>query len=487
MKYIELVPIASNLIESTRSIGYSFETALADIIDNSISNNALRIDVKFNQGDNPYVAIIDNGLGMSKKELEEAMRYGSKSSLDKRSETDLGRFGLGLKMASMSQCRKLTVMSKSRDAISTATWDLDYINKTGKWLLIKYSEEDQKNMKFYDELMEKESGTIVIWEKLDRISESPIDFDKEFNEKLDFADSHLALVFHRYINNPLDKNNIELFFNNRKVEAIDPYMLSNTATQKLEKESIFIDETTIKIIPYIMPFISKLSLKERQFINNNKHLNLKSGLYIYRNKRLIVWGKWFRIISDNELNKLAKIQIDLPNNIDHYWKIDIKKSSAEIPSMIKENLKQIVKRSAGKSENVYKYRGRKDRDSLFEHIWDKVVDRESFQYVINKKSPFYEKLESTLDDEQSKMLDIFIKSIEVGFPYQQVYYDLAKEKEVKEDQLDSEAVYDMIKTAVDSEKSKQDKLNMINVFKNTDIMQKYLKTIELIEEELVNE
>ncbi|WP_239740899.1 ATP-binding protein [Mammaliicoccus sp. M-M45] len=142
MGEIELTPYAPNLVESTRSIGYSFETALADIIDNSISNNATKVDVKYRSNESPYIAIIDNGRGMSKNSLEQAMRYGSSNSLNERNEEDLGRFGLGLKMASLSQCRKLTVLSKQNNEYAGACWDLDYIYATKKWTLITYQECD---------------------------------------------------------------------------------------------------------------------------------------------------------------------------------------------------------------------------------------------------------------------------------------------------------------------------------------------------------
>ncbi|RGS49207.1 ATP-binding protein [Holdemanella biformis] len=112
MNEVKLIPNAPILIESTRSIGYSFETALADIIDNSLAKKANKIDVYFNSIDSPFVMVIDNGVGMNLEELTDAMRYGSKSSLEERDRNDLGRFGLGLKTASLSQCRKLTVFSK---------------------------------------------------------------------------------------------------------------------------------------------------------------------------------------------------------------------------------------------------------------------------------------------------------------------------------------------------------------------------------------
>ena len=105
-------PYAPILMESTRSIGYSVEAAIADVIDNSIAAFATNVEVNFFPSSDPYICILDNGNGMTISELENAMQYGSKNPLDTRSENDLGRYGLGLKTASLSQCRKLTVISK---------------------------------------------------------------------------------------------------------------------------------------------------------------------------------------------------------------------------------------------------------------------------------------------------------------------------------------------------------------------------------------
>lgn len=178
MKDKILIPYAPILVESTRSIGYSFEAALADIIDNSIGKGAKEINVNFRFIGHPYIAIIDDACGMSESELESAMRYGSQSSLDARDESDLGRFGLGLKMASLSQCRKLTVISKKDGSINAAKWDLDYIISKGDWVLIRYEEHEINKLLFVDKLNALESGTIVIWEEFDRILNGAVDLQK---------------------------------------------------------------------------------------------------------------------------------------------------------------------------------------------------------------------------------------------------------------------------------------------------------------------
>ena len=485
MEDLILTPYAPNLVESTRSIGYSFETALADIIDNSISNFSKRVDVKFSITGIPYVAIIDNGIGMGTVELEKAMQYGSSSSLDDRRETDLGRFGLGLKMASMSQCRKLTVISKQREKLSAASWDLDYIHKTQNWSLIRYSEAEIANLRFSSDLEKYDSGTVILWEGLDRISESSKEFDREFNEKLNFADKHMALVFHRLLDNKLSNQYFELYFNNRKIEPIDPYMLSNRATQQLEEETLFIDQIPIKITPFITPFVTKLTTKERQLFNEYKELNLKQGLYIYRNNRLIVWGKWFRLLTDGELKRLAKVRIDLPNKIDTHWTIDVKKSSAQIPSMIKEQLKQIVLRAVGKSEQVYRYRGRKVVQDNYQHIWNKIENREKMQYLVNRDIPIFRALQESLDDKQFKLLDGFVKSIEDSFPYSAVYYDLAQDVKYEEKTLEVEQVYELAKNTIEGlARNKEEQIMHLKNLSLIDIFQKYPEVIMMLEREL---
>ena len=118
MKTVTIVPSAAALIQSNRAIGYSFEAAVADIIDNSISADAKFVDIRSGlNGDDTYLAIIDDGMGMTSNELLNAMRYGSINPLEKRNLNDLGRFGLGMKVASLSQCSILTVISKKNTCV----------------------------------------------------------------------------------------------------------------------------------------------------------------------------------------------------------------------------------------------------------------------------------------------------------------------------------------------------------------------------------
>lgn len=437
-----LLPYAPILVESTRSIGYSFETAVADIIDNSIGKEADEIKVNFSSKDPQYVAILDNGTGMSERELESAMRYGSKSSLEVRDKDDLGRFGLGLKTASLSQCRKLTVITKKEGIVSGACWDLDYIIKEKDWSLIVYSSDEIEKMLYSDYLSDKESGTIVIWQVFDRISDGSANPQKVFDEKIERARNHVSLVFHRFMDNDNVGKRLKIFFNEAIVDPIDPFLTTNPATQPMTEQTLRIEGSVIKVKPYILPYASKVSAKDKKKLGELADLRSNQGFYVYRNKRLIIWGTWFRLIKIQELNKLARIRVDIPNTLDSIWEIDIKKSTASLPEVIKRNLVAVVENSVGRSERVYKYRGRSISNDQLQHVWHTIDNRGKFQYQINRELPIYKKLEGSLGEEEMGYLDSFIKTIEDAFPYGDVYYRLAKdENSVDQTGMDFDEVY----------------------------------------------
>lgn len=437
-----VLPYAPILVESTRSIGYSFEAALADIIDNSLAKEATKIDVLFSSKDPQYVAVIDNGTGMSEEELESAMRYGSKSSLDERDKNDLGRFGLGLKTASLSQCRRLTVISKKDNRISAACWDLDHVIKEKDWSLICYSEAEAEKLLFTENLETLDSGTIVIWQVFDRILDGSTNAQTVFDDRIERARSHISLVFHRYMDNENIGSKVNIYFNKAIVEPTDPFLTTNPATQPLTEQTLRIEGSVIKVKPYILPYASKVFAKDRKKLGELCDLRSNQGFYIYRNRRLIIWGTWFRLIKIQELNKLARIRVDIPNTLDSIWEIDIKKSTASLPEVIKRNLVAVVENSVGRSERVYKYRGRSTSRDNLQHIWETIDNRGKFQYQINRELPIVKKLEDSLDEQALGYLDSLIKTIEDTFPYGDVYYRLAKdENAVDQTGMEFEEVY----------------------------------------------
>ena len=195
------IPRAAAMIETFRAIGYSLETAVADIIDNSISAGARNIYInRVWRGGESMIIIKDDGHGMSDEEIIQAMRPGAQNPLEERSLTDLGRFGLGLKTASFSQCRNLTVISKKKGGnVNFWTWNLDYVALTNRWELVRWLPDESENM-----LDDVDSGTVVVWSNLDRVLPPLTRVDDEnakrkFSEAFDKVKSHLAMTFHRFL------------------------------------------------------------------------------------------------------------------------------------------------------------------------------------------------------------------------------------------------------------------------------------------------
>ncbi len=261
MKRENVYPNASVFLESTRSIGYSFEAAVADIIDNSISKNSRKIDIRFDSNFPMYLAVIDDGCGMTDAEIVDAMRYGSKSSLAEREKNDLGRFGLGLKMASLSQCRLLTVVSKINESVIGAEWNLDSVEN---WSLTIYEKSECTKLPGYNVLEQNNTGTLVLWRNFDRFINGSSDPASLFDKKIELTRKHLSLVFHRYIDDEAGARKIIIEMNGIRLKPIDPFMTSNSATQLMEQQVISINGENIYIKPYILPYVSKLGPEERR-------------------------------------------------------------------------------------------------------------------------------------------------------------------------------------------------------------------------------
>lgn len=428
----ECIPFAPALIESMRSLGYSFPAAIADLLDNSISAGAINISILTEPSENPSLVILDDGSGMSNAQLYEAMRYGSSNPLLERDENDLGRFGLGLKSASLSQCRKLVVVSKQKGKISGYSWDLDYIIEKGSWMLKVFSEEEIATFIHIDKLKKLEHGTYILLSEFDRIKEGTGNLAETFAKCLDDMISHLSLVFHRFI-----EDGLSICVNDLPVEARDPFLKYHKATQKKREGAFYIHGKKIKLQPYILPHLSKLAQEDLDKVGGKERMRNEQGFYVYRNRRLIIWGTWFRLERKDELSKLARVMVDIPNSLDYMWSIDIKKSTAILPDIIKKNMYNAVYDSVLSSESVHTYRGRKETKSDdIDYVWERTKVRDGYEYLINRNIPQLKLLEETLNDKQIKMLDSVIKLLEEAFPVSAMYVDAAKgniEERVVED------------------------------------------------------
>lgn len=484
MEVISIPPYAPVLMEATRAIGYSVETAVSDIIDNSITAKATQIDIMFFPVEEPYIAILDNGIGMDKEELKNAMRYGSKNPLDDRATGDLGRFGLGLKTASMSQCRRLTVISKKEGQVAAAQWDLDFIQSTNDWSLKIFSLEDITDIPHVEELNENESGTLVVWQALDRLSVAEINFNKSMGKYMDQVRGHLSLVFHRYLagREPGIKK-VEIWINKVKIEPIDPFLVDRS-TQVMDDESILIEGHKVMVRPYTLPHTSQLSEMELNMLGGKDGLRRLQGFYVYRNKRLLVWGTWFRLMRQGDLSKLSRVRVDIPNSLDYLWTLDIKKSIAVPPEIVRKNLSGIIGKISESSVRTWTYRGRKETDDSQIHIWDRLKTREGgLIYKINRDYPLIEVLNSSTTIEK-QLLEKLLIQIEKGLPLNQLYIDLTNDRRIlNESEISRSEILVLLEQLLSVCRSTQEKDEMLKRLENTEPFNQYPQLlIQLVQE-----
>lgn len=441
MKTKSLPPYAPTLIESTRAIGYTLESAIADIVDNSVSASASSIDIFFFPVGDSYIAILDNGYGMNADGLETAMRYGSQNPNEQRASDDLGRFGLGLKTASLSQCRTLTVVSKQDNHLEARRWDIDHVAEAKDWsLLILDTIAEFEAIPQIDELRKLKSGTLVVWQNLDRLEVGELDFSCSMGKKMDDVRAHLSLVFHRYINGESGINKILLRMNNMPIEAIDPF-LSKRNTQVMSDETLNINGSKVVIRPYILPHISSLKNSEIDTLGGKDGLRKSQGFYVYRNKRLLIWGTWFRMMRQAELSKLARVQIDIPNELDNLWTLDIKKSTAMPPEEVRNNLNSVIERLAEHSKRTWVFRGKKETSDSVVHVWQRFKGKQGgAYYAINREHPLLEVFEE-VSPQTKRNVENLLRAIENSLPLSSLYLDLNSDKPVEnETEISEQAV-----------------------------------------------
>lgn len=485
MKTKKLPPYAPTLIESTRAIGYSLETAVADIIDNSIAAEAKKVDIYFFPIDAAYIAILDNGRGISETELDLAMQYGSKNPMDTRDEKDLGRFGLGLKTASLSQCRCLTVITKQGAVVEARRWDIDHVAEVGDWSLLILDPEEISSIPQINELLKYESGTLVVWQKLDRLKAGEINFELALGRKIDRVRSHLSLVYHRYLIGEPGIVKLQISINGEKVPAADPF-LTKKSIQAMADETLVIDGHKIIVKPYILPHISKITAEEVKQLGGKEGLRKQQGFYVYRNKRLLVWGTWFRMMRQGDLSKLARIQVDIPNTLDDLWTLDIKKSSALPPAEVRKNLEIIIDKIAERSKRTWTFRGKKEVSDTAMHVWNRMKNPHGgFYYEINREHPMVRKILDQNSELQAPLYALF-SQIEHGLPLNQLYVDLNNDEQLTNDQEQSSAdIVSSLKAMIDMQYSTTDKIALLETMAGIEPFSVYPDAVAEVKKEVL--
>jgi len=379
---IELIPSAKRLIRSLRDIGYEFIDAVADIVDNSVEAQAtvITITLKFD-GTDSYLVIADNGLGMASKEIQEALRFGSNRSYD--NSDDLGRYGLGLKTASLSQCERLTVSARrgeKRVRINSFCWDLDHIESTNRWEILKIESDDLKEEVWKH--LTGTTGTVVTWERLGRLLgyryPSGEYARKQAALMVESLEVHLGMVFHKFLAGEVTGKRIAIYINNTRVIPWDPYSRGEKYTQRLEQILVPIDfggqKHNVRLQPYILPPQALYSSpKAHVQASGPSKWNRQQGLYIYRSNRIIQAGGWSGLRTSDEHTKLARIAMFIPAQLDELFQVNVAKKHATLPRELRLILLEKFAPITQRAQKVYR---------------DKTVGVETFGSDLNE-SPLH--------------------------------------------------------------------------------------------------
>ncbi|MDC0176161.1 ATP-binding protein, partial [Planctomycetaceae bacterium] len=428
---------------SMRAHGYTLPTALADLIDNSIAAGCRNVWLQLNwDPTSPWISITDDGNGMSEQELVNAMRLGSRSPREKRDPEDLGRFGLGLKTASFSQARRLTVITKIASGTkSIRRWDLDYLARpdvTG-WRLLRSAHDETGHRARILGDRNLPHGTQVLLEIIDRVtggsSDDASDKDREehFLWHIDRVRDHLAMVFHRFMSRK--RSPLTIHLNDEPISPWDPFLKNHPATQNIGEYSRKLGDhdTPVNVKGFVLPHRDRFDkADDHHAAGGPGGWNDQQGFYLFRGDRLIISGDWLDLRwKKDEHFKLARIAVDIPNSMDHEWQIDVKKSTAAPPPVLRAWLKGIAEEVRKTAKEVYAHRGQRGRRRTTQEgrtPW-RTVKRPGgeFAYKIDRKNPVLAPLIDSLSTSQRKELEALLRLVEETVPVQRIWIDTAEQ------------------------------------------------------------
>ncbi len=364
-RYFDVPPSAARLTSSLRDIGYDFQTAIADLVDNSIAAGAHQVDVSLTfQPNASYVLISDDGRGMRPSEMLEALRFGSRRDY---SHNELGRFGLGLKTASFSQCSRLSIVSRHTPARLTRTVrtiDLDFVNRRDRWAVL--SDEGGPAVEAARDRLREGPGTVVVWENLDRVLPDRYAESGWGRRRLASlaakTGAHLSMVFHRFIAGECGLEPVTISVNDEKLEPWDPFASSEPNTVSLDPEVFEVetdwDSSDIVFRGYVLPPRDKFSTPDRfEAMSGPLKWNRQQGLYIYRADRLVQFGGWNGLRGIDEHTKLARASIDFDTDLDETFQINVAKMSVVLPATLKNMLERPIHDLCMRADAAYRQSG----------------------------------------------------------------------------------------------------------------------------------
>lgn len=429
-------PKAGAMLEALRGLGYSTAAALADIVDNSVAAGASEARVRFEwEGPESRISILDNGRGMDDPALEAAMTLGTINPLDERAPTDLGRFGLGLKTASFSQCRRLTVASRRSGAqIVCLRWDLDAIatDPLGGWRMFEGPAAGSE--RFLKPLTAQSSGTLVLWERMDRVVTAGSDFSHFADLAID-VESRLAMVFHRLIEG--HRPCFRLFVNDRPVAPWDPFMTGHPA--KAWESPVAQLSTPVGLVEaqcHVLPHKDRLTDEDFAKAGGPEGWTSQQGFYVYRNRRLLLAGGWLglgqgRAWNREEAHRLARIRVDIPNSADAAWRIDVRKSMARPPVLVRPWLTRLAENTRERARKVFAFRGApalRPGGAPIEQAWRIEHLRSGVRYRIDEGHPAVAAVMEACKDRKD-LVSAMLRVVEETVPVQRIWLDTAENRD----------------------------------------------------------
>jgi hypothetical protein len=355
---ITVTPSAARLTESLRDIGYDFPSAVADLVDNSVTAGATRVDISVHyDGASSYVMIADDGCGMSANGVLEALRFGSRRPYGRG---DLGRYGLGLKTASLSQARSLTVFSRFSRNVTVRELSLDTIAEFDEWLVV--APKPKALHETARAALGDGTGTVVIWEKLDRIfqeSKPEGGWARRRIERLgERAAEHLSVVFHRFLEGD-GVPRVDIIVNGQKVEPWNPFALHEPATVELPEQRFELEvgdvSGLVRLRRFVLPSRNAFSSPtEFERLSGPRKWNRQQGLYIYRANRLVQWGGWAGLRGIDEHLKLARAALDFDTDLDQAFNINVAKMRVSIPQQLKATIERPVHDLCLRADDAYR-------------------------------------------------------------------------------------------------------------------------------------
>jgi histidine kinase/DNA gyrase B/HSP90-like ATPase len=358
-KTVDILPGAARTTTSLRNIGYTLHAAIADIVDNSVEAGASEVAITFGfEGAKSWIRIADNGSGMDSTTLTEAIRYGSTRTYSGR---DLGRFGFGLKTASTSQCRVVTVTSRKADHIEVRQLDLDHINECNRWEAFEL-EPDHAPRRAIEPVL-RQPGTVVLWENLDRVLLYADPSGRWAHERMlaeaAVVDEHLGMVFHRFLSGEIPGRDLAISVNTARVDPWDPFCRDQPETQRFPEDHLQLmtreGAGIVTVRPFVLPeqngFTSDTAWRQAK---GPGKWNDQQGFYIYRAGRMIQSGGWSRMRARDEHIKLARVALEFTPEVDSAFALNIAKATVTLPREIREQLDPIVSRVAGVANAQYR-------------------------------------------------------------------------------------------------------------------------------------